>query len=113
MNKKMAIVLIVFALAVVSCNGITVNLGGRGTQSVEIVESGNVVTEDRQVSGFDGIAFDGIGELIITQGDTESLTVQADENVMPHIVTEVRGSELNIHMTARSTSTCASPSPTR
>ena len=36
--------------------------------------SGNVVTEERTVSGFDRVALSGFGKVIITQGEEESLT---------------------------------------
>jgi hypothetical protein len=60
--------------------------------------SGNVVTETRQVSDFDSVAFSGSGDVIITQGDAEGLTVEAEENLIPYIRTEVRGRTLHIFM---------------
>ena len=50
--------------------------------------SGNVVTQERQVSGFDSVALSGVGEVFITQGDKESLTVETDDNLMRYIQTE-------------------------
>jgi acyl carrier protein len=61
--------------------------------------SGNVVTEERDVSGFDSIALSGFGEVIITQGDEESLTVETDDNLMRYIETEVRGGTLELGFT--------------
>lgn len=58
--------------------------------------SGNIQTEARPVSGFDRVMFAGNGELVITQGDTESLTVEADDNLLPLIKTEVKNGELFI-----------------
>ncbi len=58
--------------------------------------SGNVVTESRTVSGFDKVTLSGIGELDITQGDSESLTIQADDNLMPYITTVVQNGTLEI-----------------
>lgn len=58
--------------------------------------SGDMETEEREVSGFDGIQFTGIGNLIIEQGDKESLVVEADDNIIGLIETEVRGNELHI-----------------
>ncbi len=37
--------------------------------------SGIIETESRDVRGFDAIDFSGNGELTITQGDSESLTI--------------------------------------
>jgi hypothetical protein len=58
--------------------------------------SGNVVTEERDVSNFHKIHLSGIGNLIITQGEEESLTIEADDNIIAIIEAEVSGNELNI-----------------
>jgi predicted small secreted protein len=56
--------------------------------------SGDLVTESRDVSGFDSIDLSGTGEVIITQGEGESLTIETDDNIMEHITSEVRGGTL-------------------
>jgi len=61
-----------------------------------ITGSGNVITESREVSGFNGISHTGIGRVIITQGDTESLTIQADDNLMEYITSEVKNDTLEL-----------------
>ena len=61
--------------------------------------SGNVITERRDVSGFDSVSIIGIGQVIITQGDEESLTIEADDNLMEYITSEVRGSTLELGFT--------------
>jgi hypothetical protein len=68
------------------------NLGGWQT----VHGSGNIVTEDRQVSGFDGVSVSGAGELIISQGDVEALTIETDDNLLPLIRCEVHGGHLLI-----------------
>jgi len=60
------------------------------------VGSRRVVTSERSVSGFDRVVFEGLGELTITQDDRESLTIEAESNVMSRITTEVRGDTLYI-----------------
>ena len=55
-----------------------------------VIGSGNVVTENRQVSGFDGIAVSGIGEVIVERTGSESLTITSDDNILPHLESEVR-----------------------
>jgi hypothetical protein len=64
--------------------------------------SGNVVTEEREVSGFDGVALSGVGRVIITQGDGESLTIETDDNLMRHIESNVRNGTLELGL-ARNT----------
>jgi hypothetical protein len=58
--------------------------------------SGKVMTETRQVKGFDKIELHGTGKLLIEQGDTDSLTITTDDNLLKHISTEVWGSTLTI-----------------
>lgn len=58
--------------------------------------SGRVVTESRSVSNFNAVALAGAGELTIVQGGTEALTIEAEDNLMTYIKTEVRGGTLSI-----------------
>lgn len=58
--------------------------------------SGVLATEQRDVSGFDRVSFEGFGTLIITQGSEESLTIEAEDNILPRIETKVRGGTLEI-----------------
>ncbi len=51
--------------------------------------SGNVVSESRDVSGFTKIDLSGAGELTIEQNGTEALTIEADDNLMPKLTSEV------------------------
>ena len=61
--------------------------------------SGNVIVEDRDVSGFDKIAIAGVGRIILTQGEKESLSIETDDNLMEYIKTEVKGDTLEIDFT--------------
>jgi hypothetical protein len=58
--------------------------------------SGDIKTEERDVSGFHKVYLEGIGNLIITQGDEESLVIEADDNIIPLIKTDVFGHRLTI-----------------
>ncbi|HSG17503.1 MAG TPA: head GIN domain-containing protein [Anaerolineae bacterium] len=86
--RKRGLLLVVIMLAAVivttACNANIVN------------GSGDLITETREVSDFDGINLSGSGEVIVTQGDTESLTVETDDNVMEHVKSEVRGATLHL-----------------
>jgi hypothetical protein len=55
-----------------------------------------MVTETRAVSNFDSIALSGSGEVIVTQGEGESLSIETDDNVMEHVKAEVSGGTLNL-----------------
>lgn len=58
--------------------------------------SGDVITETRQVSNFDRVELAGIGDVFIYQGDEESLEIEAEDNVMSHILTVVEDGTLKI-----------------
>jgi hypothetical protein len=58
--------------------------------------SGDIGTEERDVSGFSKVYLSGVGNLIITQGEKESLVIEADDNIIPLISTDVFGDKLNI-----------------
>ena len=60
--------------------------------------SGNIVTEEREVSGFDRIEVRGSGELVVEQGSEEGVTVRADDNLMRYISTKVSGDTLIIQV---------------
>jgi hypothetical protein len=58
--------------------------------------SGEVVTVQREVSSFDQVALSGVGTLHISVGTEETLKVEAEENLLPYIETQVRGGTLSI-----------------
>lgn len=79
----------ILAVALLVLVGCGVNLGfTRG--------SGNVISESRAVSNFNRVALAGMGDLSITQGDTESLTIETDDNLIPLITTRVNNGTLTI-----------------
>jgi hypothetical protein len=96
MKKIVLITVLVLFLAGISCNFLNRGVEQVVGQTVKL--SGNTKTEERPVSGFTKVQLDGIGDLSITLGDTESLTVEADENLLLYIITEVKGGTLIIRM---------------
>lgn len=56
--------------------------------------SGEIVRQERAADGFKHISLEGSGVVYVTQGDSEGLTVEADDNLMTCIKTEVRGDTL-------------------
>lgn len=79
----------VLALLATSCSDI---VGERG--------SGNVVTDTRDVSGFDQIDLAGQGRVEVVFGDTEELVIEAEDNLMPLLTSEVSGDTLVLGTTA-------------
>jgi hypothetical protein len=93
-QRSMWLTLIILITASLACAVPSIPSGIR-----TIKGSGNVVTKDRDVSGFDSVALLGFGRVIITQGDEESLTVETDDNLMQYIETRVRGGTLELGFT--------------
>jgi hypothetical protein len=58
--------------------------------------SGNVVTETREVSSFDAIEVLYPARVVVRQGTTESLEIEAEDNLLPNLKTEVRNGRLEI-----------------
>jgi hypothetical protein len=82
------------ALLMAGCTSLVENIVGAKT----ITPSNTMVTEDRDVSGFTGIDMRTLGKLVITQGDSESLTITGSDNLVPLVKTTVRNGVLVIEM---------------
>lgn len=61
-----------------------------------VVGSGTVVSERRDVGDFNEVVLSGVGALNITQTGSESLTIEAEDNIMPLLTSEVHGNSLRI-----------------
>ncbi len=51
--------------------------------------SGDIVSQTRNLSGFDKVAFNGNGTVILRQGDKEKVVIQAEDTVLKNIITAV------------------------
>ncbi len=58
--------------------------------------SGVSMTEDRELATFTGIELAGAYGVSITCGEEQSFTITGDDNILPLIITEVRGSTLHV-----------------
>lgn len=99
MNRRVLILTAVLILALSSlgcvCGGIdfgSINLGGVGS----VRGSGQVSEEARQVSGITGVKLATVGHLSIELGEEETLRVEAEDNLLEYIETDVRGGILTI-----------------
>jgi hypothetical protein len=89
MKKIPLVILSIVALLPMACS-LAVN-------SAKIIKgSGVVASETRHVSGFDAIQLAGSADVTVSFGDSESVVVEAEDNILPLIETVVRGSELVI-----------------
>jgi hypothetical protein len=60
----------------------------------------HVVTKERQTESFTGIKVSTGIDVFLKQGNNESVSVEADENLQEYIITEVSGGVLNIYTEA-------------
>ncbi len=99
MKKATVIIISMIALLLSACSFSVV----RG--------SGNVITESRAISTVNAVDLSAYGELNIEQGTMESLVIQGDDNIIPHIISEVNNGKLIIRFD-ESWSTFYTPSET-
>jgi len=105
--KVLGVLLILSVIATFGCNFVTQAVGGAFQ---EVQGSGKIITQDRSVSGFSRVQLGGTGQVTITQGDREALTVEADDNILPYIRADVRGSTLYLGFTSAASSMRVRPS---
>ena len=60
--------------------------------------SGKVITENRTVATFNGISLECHANVYFMQGDEQSVKVEAEDNIMSHLKTEVKDMTLEIKM---------------
>ena len=57
--------------------------------------SGHVVSTTREASDFDTVKVDYPAQVFISQGNTESVKIEAEDNLLPGLKTEVRNGQLS------------------
>ena len=82
-------------------NGILLALAASTLTSCRIMKdciegSGEVVSQSRDITGFRSIRVEGASDVILTQGPTTSVRIEAEENLMPLVTTTMKGDELTI-----------------
>ncbi len=77
---------LVVSLALAACT--------TGVTTRTVKGSGNLKTEDRPVGSFDRVTLAGLGNVVVQLGEKEALTIEAEDNLLPEITSEVRGNEL-------------------
>ena len=56
--------------------------------------NGDMTEESREIGSFDKIDFQGVGNLYVTLGEQESLSIKAEENLLDYLETYVQGNRL-------------------
>ena len=70
--------------------GNVIDIGG------SVVGSGEVVSETRTLADFDSIEIEYPVELTVQQGNANSMKIEAEDNLLPQLVTKVSGNTLTI-----------------
>lgn len=83
--KRLTLAILALLLASAACN-VGFPSAVRG--------SGNIVTQSFGVSGFDQVELDTIGKVHIEQGDSESLTIETDDNILSLLEVQVEDGKL-------------------
>ncbi len=81
--------IVLFLLPGLACSTIVPN---------SVQGSGKIIKQTVNVSNFDSVSLEGSGNVYVKQGKTESLTIEADDNILPLLDTSVTGSELVLGM---------------
>jgi hypothetical protein len=89
MRKHIRYLLPLVAVLFCACEGFDL-------ASEQLRGSGKVATEQRPVLGTNAVTLAGVGALRIEVGDQESLRIEADDNILPHIKTRVENGKLTI-----------------
>ena len=89
--KLLATTLLAGSLLLTSCsiNGFT--FGGK-----PLFGSGVSMTESRPVNDVSSVSSYGSGDLIVEHGETEALTITADDNILPYLTSDVSGGHLSL-----------------
>lgn len=64
----------------------------------KVTGSGNFVSESRTVESFTSIANSGSATINVQYGNTQNLTVVADDNILSDVVTRVEDSQLSVEL---------------
>ena len=82
----------------VICLGVTSCLNAQFRKTVK--GDGNVVKKERTATPFDGLRVSTGIDVYLKQGDKESITLEADENLHEYIITEIKDGVLHVYTDA-------------
>jgi hypothetical protein len=85
-----------WALPFVAVGLVTVVSACSGITGSEVTGSGTLRTESRGVDGFSTIELTGNGNVIIEQNGTESLSIEAEDNLLPDLTSDVSNGTLRL-----------------
>lgn len=67
-----------------------------GGSQQKITGSGKVVHENRVITDYTDVTLSGVGQVLLEQGDSEGIDIEAEDNLIQHLRVEVNNGKLNI-----------------
>lgn len=64
--------------------------------ALSIDGNGKITKQGRKIDSFSALQVSGSGNIILTQGDKDTIVIETDENLQEYILAETKGSELKI-----------------
>jgi len=64
----------------------------------QITGSGNIITQTRHVNQFHEVKASGSVDIEVKNDADQSVRVEADDNILPHVITETRNGMLDVHL---------------
>lgn len=95
--KRRRTIVAIFLLAAAS--GAVIAAGPWSGETVK--GNGSLRTQERAVSGFTGVALSIPAEVELRMGASEGVLIEADENLLPHIETVMKGGTLELRAAGR------------
>ncbi len=89
-NTGILLFVMLLGLSLTGCKDLTLDL------CCDIKGSGNLKTEKRELHGFDKVTDKVSSDIYISQGTTESFTIETDDNIHDHITTTINNGNLVI-----------------
>ncbi len=102
MNRKILLGIATLMLAALACS--TLSMGTN-----RVVGSGHLVSESRTVANFTAVDVQGSADVTVALGNSASVIVQADDNIVPMVETSVQNGTLVIGMKPATNITSFSP----
>jgi len=94
-HRQLAVLIAMVTVSLLACQIVSLPRGSLGNT---IRGSGRVAEEERAVSDFRGVELATLGTLHIEVGERESLRIEAEDNLLPYLKSEVRGETLTIEV---------------
>lgn len=88
--KRFVLIVSLLALSILACQ-----VGGLGGNTT-ISGSGNVVSKEYDLTGFDAVDISHAFTVVVTQGESYSVIVRVDDNLVEHLNVVKQGSTLKI-----------------